>query len=300
MLLAQKSYVEGALALLLYCSRLVDEESTADTQEARDAAHLLLDVLTPIAKSWPSQWCLEANSLAIQVHGGYGYTRDYDVEQLYRDNRLNPIHEGTHGIQGLDLLGRKVVMQGGAGLALLGGAIARDRRRAPATTRTPQQLARDARRGVDRGHGQQLWAPMRPRARAGQRVDSTSRPSGTSWSPGCGSSSCWQSASAQGDFYDGKRAGGARTSSATSSRGPARSSTCWPGSTARPSTPGPSGCDARSGPGELLLHVVDDREVLGRRAEQDDLGVVLDAHAVSGGPVEDVATGTVVGPTRRL
>ncbi|MGZ6792708.1 MAG: acyl-CoA dehydrogenase, partial [Mycobacteriales bacterium] len=77
----------------------------------------------PIAKSWPSQWCLEANSLAIQVHGGYGYTREYPVEQLYRDNRLNPIHEGTHGIQALDLLGRKVVMQGGAGLALLAETI---------------------------------------------------------------------------------------------------------------------------------------------------------------------------------
>ena len=76
-------------------------------------------MLTPIAKSWPSQWCLEANDLAIQVHGGYGYTREYDVEQHYRDNRLNPIHEGTHGIQGLDLLGRKVVMQDGAGLTLL-------------------------------------------------------------------------------------------------------------------------------------------------------------------------------------
>jgi hypothetical protein len=76
-------------------------------------------VLTPVAKSWPSQWCLAANDLAIQVHGGYGYTRDYPVEQFYRDNRLNPIHEGTHGIQGLDLLGRKVVMRSGAGLELL-------------------------------------------------------------------------------------------------------------------------------------------------------------------------------------
>ena len=83
-------------------------------------AGTLLDVLTPIAKSWPSEWCLEANSLAIQVLGGYGYTRDYPVEQYWRDNRLNMIHEGTHGIQALDLLGRKVVMNGGAGLALLG------------------------------------------------------------------------------------------------------------------------------------------------------------------------------------
>ncbi|MCW2779342.1 MAG: acyl-CoA dehydrogenase protein, partial [Frankiales bacterium] len=119
MLLAQKSYVEGALALVLYCGRLLDDERTAETQQEREQAHLLLDTLTPIAKSWPSQWCLEANSLAIQVHGGYGYTREYDVEQHYRDNRLNPIHEGTHGIQGLDLLGRKVVIAGGAGLQLL-------------------------------------------------------------------------------------------------------------------------------------------------------------------------------------
>jgi len=119
MLLAQKSYVEGALGLVLYCGRLVDEERTAATAEERSRAHLLLEVLTPIAKSWPSQWCLHANDLAIQVHGGYGYTREYDVEQHYRDNRLNPIHEGTHGIQGIDLLGRKVVMAAGAGLTAL-------------------------------------------------------------------------------------------------------------------------------------------------------------------------------------
>jgi alkylation response protein AidB-like acyl-CoA dehydrogenase len=123
MLLAQKSYVEGGLALALYCSRLVDEERTAESAEARRHATLLLDILTPIAKSWPSQWCLEANSLAIQVHGGYGYTREYNVEQFYRDNRLNPIHEGTHGIQGLDLLGRKVVMQDGAALKALATAM---------------------------------------------------------------------------------------------------------------------------------------------------------------------------------
>ncbi|MFE5586545.1 acyl-CoA dehydrogenase [Kitasatospora sp. NPDC056531] len=119
MLLAQKSYVEGALALGLYCSHLLDEEATAEQEPVRARAKLLLDVLTPIAKSWPSQWCLAANDLAIQVHGGYGYTREYNVEQFYRDNRLNPIHEGTHGIHGLDLLGRKVVMDGGAGLKLL-------------------------------------------------------------------------------------------------------------------------------------------------------------------------------------
>jgi butyryl-CoA dehydrogenase len=123
MLLAQKAYAEGALALNLYCARLVDEEKTAGTEEDRHRATLLLDMLTPIAKSWPSQWCLEANNLAIQILGGYGYTRDFPVEQYWRDNRLNMIHEGTHGIQALDLLGRKVVMHNGAGLALLGTTI---------------------------------------------------------------------------------------------------------------------------------------------------------------------------------
>ncbi len=123
MLLAQKSYVEGGLALNLFCAKLVDDEHTAEDDGTRKEAKLLLDILTPIAKSWPSQWCLEANSLAIQVHGGYGYTRDYNVEQFYRDNRLNPIHEGTHGIQGLDLLGRKVVMQDGAALRALAARV---------------------------------------------------------------------------------------------------------------------------------------------------------------------------------
>ena len=119
MLLAQKSYAEGGLALCLYCARLVDEQKTGESEAAREEAGLLLDILTPIAKSWPSQWCLEANSLAIQVHGGYGYTRDYKVEQFYRDNRLNPIHEGTHGIQAMDLLGRKVGMERGRAFELL-------------------------------------------------------------------------------------------------------------------------------------------------------------------------------------
>ena len=122
MLLAQKAYGEGALALNLYCALLVDEQHTG-APEAADEARLLLEVLTPIAKSWPSEWCLEANSLAIQIHGGYGYTRDFPVEQYWRDNRLNMIHEGTHGIQAMDLLGRKVLMEGGKGLALLAGRI---------------------------------------------------------------------------------------------------------------------------------------------------------------------------------
>lgn len=133
MLLAQKSYVEGALALNLYCSRLVDDIASLDDPSVTAEAEKLLGVLTPIAKSWPSQWCLAGNDLAIQVLGGAGYTRDHDVEQHYRDNRLNAIHEGTHGIQGLDLLGRKVLMDAGAGLALLVDRIHETARRAAGT-----------------------------------------------------------------------------------------------------------------------------------------------------------------------
>ncbi len=140
MLLAQKSYVEGGLALELYCARLVDELHTGgDAAEAQ----AVLDVLIPIAKSWPSEWCLEANSLAIQVLGGYGYTGDFPVEQYWRDNRLNMIHEGTHGIQALDLLGRKVVQQGGASLTATAARVQATIARAMQTEWAPQanQLA---------------------------------------------------------------------------------------------------------------------------------------------------------------
>jgi alkylation response protein AidB-like acyl-CoA dehydrogenase len=123
MLLAQKAYVEGGMALELYCARLIDLQATAESADELEHLTDLLDILTPVAKSWPSQWCLAANDLAIQVHGGYGYTREYDVEQHFRDNRLNPIHEGTHGIQSLDLLGRKVTQRSGASLAALGAAV---------------------------------------------------------------------------------------------------------------------------------------------------------------------------------
>ncbi|RAV11291.1 acyl-CoA dehydrogenase [Mycolicibacterium sp. GF69] len=142
MLLAQKAYAEGGLALLLYCAKLVDLQHSADSDEERDSTTLLLEMLTPVGKSWPSQWCLEANSLAIQVHGGYGYTREYDVEQHYRDNRLNPIHEGTHGIQSLDLLGRKVPARGGAGVAALGRAIGQTVAEAAALGGQPEEHAR--------------------------------------------------------------------------------------------------------------------------------------------------------------
>ena len=150
MLLAQKSYVEGAMALLLYCAQLVDVESSPVSPEEGESAGLLLGLLTPIAKSWPSQWCLEANNLAIQVHGGYGYTREYDVEQHYRDNRLNPIHEGTHGIQSLDLLGRKVVQHGGAGLAELTRTVGVTVAKATAIGGEPAEMAAQLESGWQR------------------------------------------------------------------------------------------------------------------------------------------------------
>lgn len=118
MLMTQKAYAEGAIALTLYCARLLDEEQTGSDADA-DMARRLLDLLTPVAKTWPSEQGLIANDLAIQIHGGYGYTRDFDVEQVYRDNRLNPIHEGTTGIQAIDLVGRKLARDDGALAELL-------------------------------------------------------------------------------------------------------------------------------------------------------------------------------------
>lgn len=132
MLLTQKSYVEGAFDLGLYAARLFDDTTTLATEAERKHAHELLDLLTPIVKSWPSEFCLKANELAIQILGGHGYTREYPVEQYYRDNRLNPIHEGTHGIQSLDLLGRKLAQNGGAGLKQLVRLIADTAERAVA------------------------------------------------------------------------------------------------------------------------------------------------------------------------
>ena len=148
MLLAQKAYVEGGLGLVLYSARLVDEHNTAETPEAREHAGRLLDFLTPITKSWPSQWCVEANSLAIQVHGGYGYTREYNVEQFYRDNRLNAIHEGTHGIHGLDLLGRKVAMQEGALFKAFAAELRKTVRKVRGSVAEPVSAAADDRAAI--------------------------------------------------------------------------------------------------------------------------------------------------------
>ena len=118
LLMEQKVTVEGSIALLSYCTQLVDQQVMAEEAVEKERLTLLLELLTPVAKSWPSEYTLEANKHAIQILGGYGYTREYPVERHYRDNRLNPIHEGTHGIQGMDLLGRKVNLAGGVTLSI--------------------------------------------------------------------------------------------------------------------------------------------------------------------------------------
>ncbi len=125
MLLQQKSYVDASRHLIGYCSLLMDRLAIAQSDNSAQAQALDLELalLTPIAKAWITEYCIDANRLAIQVLGGCGYTHDYPVERLYRDNRLNTIVEGTTGIQALDLLGRKVTMGNGAALKLLAGKI---------------------------------------------------------------------------------------------------------------------------------------------------------------------------------
>ena len=129
MLLQQKAAAEGGIALALYLAKLADLKKAAETAKARDKAAVLLDFLTPVFKAWMSEECLAANYNAMQILGGAGYTRDHPVEQHYRDNRLNPIHEGSNGIQAIDLLGRKVVMAEGRAFvafqALVAATIAR-------------------------------------------------------------------------------------------------------------------------------------------------------------------------------
>ena len=121
MLLQQKCWCEGAFALAVYAGNLIDAQGQSADSTVRSEAALKLELLTPVLKSWSAEWCTRANDLAIQVLGGYGYTREYPVEQYYRDNRLNPIHEGSNGIQAIDLLGRKAMMGSGAALqAMLG------------------------------------------------------------------------------------------------------------------------------------------------------------------------------------
>lgn len=118
MLLFQKAVVEGSLSILLECSRLSDLIHVTEGKE-RERYQLLLDLLTPIAKTFPSEMGVQSVSQSMQTLGGYGYTEDFPVEQLYRDIRITPIYEGTTGIQAQDLLGRKVTMKGGKAPQLL-------------------------------------------------------------------------------------------------------------------------------------------------------------------------------------
>jgi alkylation response protein AidB-like acyl-CoA dehydrogenase len=119
MLLRQKAITEGAMALVAFCAKMADVAEHGTDDDARERAALLLDTLTPIAKTFPAEWGFESNALAIQVHGGYGYSSEQLPEAWLRDQKLNSIHEGTTGIHGLDLLGRKVVAQGGAPIRIL-------------------------------------------------------------------------------------------------------------------------------------------------------------------------------------
>jgi len=148
MLLRQKAIVEGGLALVLQAALQADLAAHAPTPEKRRRAQLLLDLLTPVAKSFPAEKGFESNALAIQIHGGYGYSSEYLPETWLRDQKLNSIHEGTTGIQGMDLLGRKVMADGGGALSILGEEVA-------------SACARAARAGVD-----PLWIEALGRATA--------------------------------------------------------------------------------------------------------------------------------------
>ena len=122
MLLFQRSVVEGALSLLLQCSKYVDLKKVGSDEEKKKYA-LLLDLLTPVAKSYPSEMGVLSISQGIQCLGGSGYCEDYPLEQYYRDARIHPIHEGTTGIHGIDLLGRKIPMKNGKALHLFCGEV---------------------------------------------------------------------------------------------------------------------------------------------------------------------------------
>lgn len=126
MLLAQKAYTEGGISLCLYGSNLIDRINTCSDELEKQSLTELLDLLTPVLKAWPSEFGPKANDLGIQVLGGSGYTREYFSEQFWRDNRLNPIHEGTNGIQALDLTFRKLWQNKGHGLTILKRELEKD------------------------------------------------------------------------------------------------------------------------------------------------------------------------------
>lgn len=124
MLLFQKAVVEGALSLLVACARYQDVAHSAAGEE-KELASLLLDLLTPVAKTYPSEMGIQSVSQGMQVLGGAGFVNDFPLEQLYRDIRITAIYEGTTGIQSQDLLGRKVMMQEGRALKALFAEIER-------------------------------------------------------------------------------------------------------------------------------------------------------------------------------
>ncbi|PLK45986.1 acyl-CoA dehydrogenase [Emticicia sp. TH156] len=123
MLLFQKSVVEGGLSLLLETSKYFDLSEASDDPEEKENAHLMVELLTPIAKTFPCEYGVLSISNAVQCFGGYGFTEDFPVEQYYRDIRITPIYEGTTGIQSQDLLGRKIMLAGGKPLQLLAAEI---------------------------------------------------------------------------------------------------------------------------------------------------------------------------------
>ncbi len=147
LLLQQKAAAEGGIAFGLRLAKLADLKAAAATEAERADAGLLLDLLTPVFKAWLSEECLTANWNAMQVLGGAGYTRDHPVEQYYRDNRLNPIHEGTNGIQAIDLLGRKLGLGDCRPLVLLTAEISFAAQSARGTRAEP--VGRAADRGVE-------------------------------------------------------------------------------------------------------------------------------------------------------
>src|SRR5258705_2296026 len=119
MLRRRKTCVEGSTALFRFTAWTADWAPHAPSAGDRRRASILLDALTPITKSFPAEWGFESNVLALQVHGGYGYSSEQLPEAWLRDQKLNSIHEGTTGIHGLDLLGRRIVADAGAPVRIL-------------------------------------------------------------------------------------------------------------------------------------------------------------------------------------
>ncbi len=123
MLLLQKSIAEGSLSLVLLASKYQDIITTSTSKEEKEKYNLLLEMIIPIVKTFPSEAGAESVDNGLQVLGGYGFCTDFVLQQYYRDIRISALYEGTTGIQSQDLLGRKVIMQNGKGLELLAAEI---------------------------------------------------------------------------------------------------------------------------------------------------------------------------------